>query len=225
MEMLGLSECADTLVGDELRRGISGGQKKRATIGEMLVGLARCFFMDDISTGLDSSTTYEIVKFLQQMTHLMDLNMVMSLLQPSPETLELFDDIILLCEGQLVYHGPQENAIDCFQMMGFRCPNRKNVDDFLQEVTSKMDQRQYWIGDENMYQYWPVENIAEFFYSSYLPRLAANKMTNNRGNDREIKTNTNHNISRWNILKACFSREVLLLKKKTPHFIYSRLYK
>ncbi|KAF7050978.1 hypothetical protein CFC21_059267 [Triticum aestivum] len=220
IKILGLSECADTLVGDELRRGISGGQKKRATIGEMLVGLARCFFMDDISTGLDSSTTYEIVKFLQQMTHLMDLSMVMSLLQPSPETLELFDDIILLCEGQIVYHGPRENAIDCFQMMGFRCPSRKNVADFLQEVTSKMDQRQYWIGDENVYQYWPIENIAEFFYSSYLPRLAENNMTNNRGNDREIKTNANHGISRWNIFKACFSREVLLLKRNSPLHIF-----
>ena len=100
----------------------------------MLVGLARCLFMDDISTGLDSTTTSEIKNDIQQMPHLMDLTVVISLLQPPPETLELFDDIILLCEGQIVYHGPRENAIDCFQMMGFRCPNRKNVDDFLQEV-------------------------------------------------------------------------------------------
>nr|CAB3481629.1 unnamed protein product [Digitaria exilis] len=134
IQILGLSECADTLVGDEMRRGISGGQKKRATIGEMLVGLARCFFMDDISTGLDSSTTFEIIKFLQQMAHLMDLTMVISLLQPPPETLELFDDIILLCEGQIVYHGPRENATDFFETMGFKCPSRKNVADFLQEV-------------------------------------------------------------------------------------------
>ncbi|GJN04172.1 hypothetical protein PR202_ga21696 [Eleusine coracana subsp. coracana] len=133
IKILGLSECADTLVGDELRRGISGGQKKRATIGEMLVGLARCFFMDDISTGLDSSTTFEIMKFLQQMAHLMDLTMVISLLQPPPETLELFDDIILLCEGKIVYHGPRENATDFFETMGFKCPSRKNVADFLQE--------------------------------------------------------------------------------------------
>jgi ABC-type multidrug transport system ATPase subunit len=102
--------------------------------GEMLVGLARCFFMDDISTGLDSSTTYEIIKFLQEMTHLMDLTMVISLLQPTPETLELFDDIILLCEGQIVYHGPREDATHFFKTMGFKCPDRKNVADFLQEV-------------------------------------------------------------------------------------------
>ena len=102
--------------------------------GEILVGLARCFFMDDISTGLDSSTTFDIMKFLQQMAHLMDLTMVISLLQPPPETLELFDDIILLCEGQIVYHGPRENATDFFETMGFKCPDRKNVADFLQEV-------------------------------------------------------------------------------------------
>ncbi|VAI74646.1 unnamed protein product [Triticum turgidum subsp. durum] len=222
IKILGLSECADTLVGDEMRRGISGGQKKRATIGEMLVGLARCFFMDDISTGLDSSTTYEIVKFLQQMAHLMDLTVVISLLQPPPETLELFDDIILLCEGQIVYHGPRENATGFFEIMGFKCPSRKNVADFLQEVTSKMDQKQYWIGDENKYQYRSIEKFAESFRSSYLPQPAKDDLckTNNTGKRKEIITSATRRISRWNIFKACFSREVLLLKRNSPLHIF-----
>uniref|UniRef100_A0A8R7V2H0 ABC transporter domain-containing protein n=1 Tax=Triticum urartu TaxID=4572 RepID=A0A8R7V2H0_TRIUA len=222
IKILGLSECANTLVGDEMRRGISGGQKKRATIGEMLVGLARCFFMDDISTGLDSSTTYEIVKFLQQMAHLMDLTVVISLLQPPPETLELFDDIILLCEGQIVYHGPRENATGFFEIMGFKCPSRKNVADFLQEVTSKMDQKQYWIGDENKYQYRSIEKFAESFRSSYLPQPAKDDLckTNNTGKGKEIITSATRRISRWNIFKACFSREVLLLKRNSPLHIF-----
>ncbi|VAI24826.1 unnamed protein product [Triticum turgidum subsp. durum] len=222
IKILGLSDCADTLVGDELIRGISGGQKKRATIGEMLVGLARCFFMDDISTGLDSSTTYEILKFVQQMTHMMDLTVVISLLQPPPETLELFDDIILLCEGQIVYHGPRENAINFFGTMGFKCPDRKNVADFLQEVTSKMDQKQYWTDEENKYQYWPIEKFADSFHSSYLPRLVEDNlyMPNNMGKHNEIKTNATRSISRWNIFKACFSREVLLLKRNSPLHIF-----
>lgn len=100
----------------------------------MLVGLARCFFMDDISTGLDSSTTFEIINFLKQMAQLMDLTMVISLLQPPPETFELFDDIILLCEGQIIYQGPRENATEFFYSIGLKCPKRKNVADFLQEV-------------------------------------------------------------------------------------------
>ncbi|CAO2164993.1 unnamed protein product [Urochloa humidicola] len=224
IKILGLCECADTLVGDELRRGISGGQKKRVTIGEMLVGLARCFFMDDISTGLDSSTTFEIMKFLQQMAHLMDLTMVISLLQPPPETLELFDDIILLCEGQIVYHGPRENATDFFETMGFKCPSRKNVADFLQEVTSKMDQRQYWAGDQNKYQYHSIEKFAEAFQMSYLPQLEEKLCSSdNTGKNKEVKVNAHRQISRWNIFKACFSREVLLLKRNSPVHIFKTI--
>ncbi|CAD6264943.1 unnamed protein product [Miscanthus lutarioriparius] len=225
IKILGLSECADTLVGDEMRRGISGGQKKRATVGEMLVGLARCFFMDDISTGLDSSTTFEIMKFLQQMARLMDLTMVISLLQPPPETLELFDDIILLCEGQIVYHGPRENATDFFETMGFKCPDRKNVADFLQEVTSEMDQKQYWAGDQNKYQYHTIEKFAESFRTSYLPLLVEDKLcsSNNTGQNKVVKVNASRRISRWNIFKACFSREVLLLKRNSPVHIFKTI--
>ncbi|KAF6149609.1 hypothetical protein GIB67_011218, partial [Kingdonia uniflora] len=58
--ILGLEICADTMVGDEMVRGISGGQRKRVTTGEMLVGPAKVLFMDEISTGLDSSTTFQI---------------------------------------------------------------------------------------------------------------------------------------------------------------------
>jgi ABC-type multidrug transport system ATPase subunit len=104
----------------------------------MLVGRARCFFVDDASTGLDNSTTFEIMTFLKQMEHIMSLTMVISLLQPSMETLELLDDIILLCEGQIVYHGPRENAVGFFNTTGFRCPTRKNLADFLQEVEYKL---------------------------------------------------------------------------------------
>lgn len=63
--------------------------------------------------------------------------MVISLIQPSPETFELFDDIILLCQGQIVYQGHRENVLDFFEFMGFKCPDRKNIADFLQEVFHK----------------------------------------------------------------------------------------
>lgn len=92
--------------------------------------------MDEISTGLDSSTTYQIIKYLKHSTHALDATTVISLLQPAPETYELFDDVILLCEGQIVFQGPREAALDFFAYMGFRCPRRKNVADFLQEVSN-----------------------------------------------------------------------------------------
>jgi ABC-type multidrug transport system ATPase subunit len=64
----------------------------------------------------------------------MDGTMVVALLQPAPETYELFDDLILLSEGQIVFQGPRESVTDFFGQMGFKCPDRKNVADFLQEV-------------------------------------------------------------------------------------------
>ena len=102
--------------------------------GEMIVGPTKTLFMDEISTGLDSSTTYQIVKCLQHFTNLMDATILMSLLQPAPEIFDLFDDIILLSEGQIVYHGPRENILEFFETCGFKCPERKGTADFLQEV-------------------------------------------------------------------------------------------
>ncbi|KAK8939351.1 Pleiotropic drug resistance protein 4 [Platanthera guangdongensis] len=125
LKILGLDICADTMVGDEMTRGISGGQRKRVTTGEMIVGPARALFMDEISTGLDSSTTYQIVNSFKQSIHILDGTAVISLLQPAPETFDLFDDIILLSDGQVIYHGPREHILEFFESMGFKCPTEK----------------------------------------------------------------------------------------------------
>lgn len=110
----------------------------------MIVGPTKTLFMDEISTGLDSSTTYQIVKCLQQIVHLTEATIFMSLLQPAPETFDLFDDIILLSEGQIVYQGPREHVVEFFESCGFRCPERKGTADFLQEV--KYDRSDRGIG-------------------------------------------------------------------------------
>lgn len=106
----------------------------QSSAGEMLVGPARALFMDEISTGLDSSTTFQIINSLRQSIHILNGTALISLLQPAPETYDLFDDIILLSDGQIVYQGPRENILEFFEYMGFRCPERKGVADFLQEV-------------------------------------------------------------------------------------------
>ena len=68
--------------------------------GEMLVGSKKVILADEISTGLDSSTTYQIVKCMRNIVKLRRATMLMSLLQPAPETYDLFDDILLLAEGK-----------------------------------------------------------------------------------------------------------------------------
>ncbi|KAJ0781003.1 putative P-loop containing nucleoside triphosphate hydrolase, ABC transporter family G [Helianthus annuus] len=136
LKILGLDICAGTMFGDAMRRGISGGQKKRLTTGEMIVGPTKALFMDEISNGLDSSTTYQIVVCLQHLAHITDASILISLLQPSPEVFDLFDDIMLMAEGRIVYHGPRNNVLEYFEGFGFACPERKGIADFLQEVMS-----------------------------------------------------------------------------------------
>jgi hypothetical protein len=138
---LGLEGCADTLVGNSMIRGISGGQRKRVTSGEMLVGPSNVLFADEISTGLDSATTFEICSRLRALCHLVSGTVLVSLLQPTPETYNTFDDIMLLSGGRLVFHGPREMIMPFFQDQGFACPLGKGDADFLQEVTTPGEQQ------------------------------------------------------------------------------------
>ncbi|KAJ0080321.1 hypothetical protein Patl1_24242 [Pistacia atlantica] len=123
---------ADTMVGDDMRGGISRGQNRRLTTGEMVVVPTKALFMDEISNCLDNSTAYQIVACLQQLVHITDATLLISLLQPAPETFELFDDIILMAEGKVVYQGSHDQDVEFFKDCGFRCPQRKGVADFLQ---------------------------------------------------------------------------------------------
>ena len=71
--------------------------------GELLVGPKKTLFLDEISTGLDSSTTFQITRTLREFSHLRDATMLIALLQPTPETYDLFDDIMLLSEGTVLH--------------------------------------------------------------------------------------------------------------------------
>ncbi|CAN6557163.1 unnamed protein product [Malus baccata var. baccata] len=215
--------CADIMVGDDMRRGISGGQKKRVTTGEMLAGPAKAFFMDEISTGLDSSTTFQITKFMRQMVHIMDVTMVISLLQPAPETYDLFDDIILISEGQIVYQGPRENVLEFFEYMGFRCPDRKGVADFLQEVTSKKDQEQYWYRKNQPYRYISVPDFVDAFNSFHIGQRLVEELRvpyDKRSAHPAALVKEKYGISNMELFKACLQREWLLMQRNSFVYIF-----
>ncbi|KAK7325204.1 hypothetical protein VNO77_29362 [Canavalia gladiata] len=223
LKVLGLEICADTVVGDEMLRGISGGQRKRVTTGEMLVGPTNALFMDEISTGLDSSTTVQIMKCLRQIVHILNGTAVISLLQPEPETYELFDDIILLSDGQIVYQGPRELVLEFFESMGFRCPERKDVADFLQEVTSRKDQEQYWVHKDEPYSFVTVNEFSEAFHSFHVGRKISDEIAvpfDKTKNHPAALTTKKYGVNKKKLLKANFSREYLLMKRNAFVYIF-----
>ncbi|CAD6230064.1 unnamed protein product [Miscanthus lutarioriparius] len=232
LRILGLDMCADILVGNELMRGISGGQKKRLTTGtpralffislkSMLVGPTKVLFMDEISTGLDSSTTFQIVKCIQQIVHMGEATVLTSLLQPTPEVFELFDDVMLLSEGQIVYQGPREYVLEFFERCGFRCPQRKGVPDFLQEVTSKKDQEQYWIQNEKPYHYVSVTEFVAKFKKFHMGKSLRKQLSvpfHKRKIHKSALVFSEKSVSTLELLKASWSKEWLLMKRNS--FVY-----
>ncbi|KAH0670196.1 hypothetical protein KY290_025615 [Solanum tuberosum] len=223
LKILGLDVCADTMVGDEMLRGISGGQKKRVTTGEMLVGPSKALFMDEISTGLDSSTTFSIVNSLRQSVQLLKGTAVISLLQPAPETYNLFDDIILLSDGRIVYQGPREAVLEFFESMGFKCPERKGVADFLQEVTSKKDQQQYWAKRDEPYRFITSKEFSEAYQSFYVGKKLADELATpydkTKSHPAALSTQK-YGIGTKQMLKVCAEREVLLMKRNSFVYIF-----
>lgn len=189
----------------------------------MLVGPAKVFLMDEISTGLDSSTTFQIVQYMKQMVNIMDVTMIISLLQPAPETFDLFDDIILLSEGQVVYQGPREYVLEFFEYTGFKCPERKGVADFLQEVTSLKEQEQYWFKKDEPYRYVSVCEFVHRFNSFHVGRKISGVLSSPFDRSKAhpaALVNDKYGISNKELFRACLSREWLLMKRNSFVYIF-----
>ncbi|EGG18231.1 ABC transporter G family protein [Cavenderia fasciculata] len=138
LNMLKLEKQADTVVGNEFLRGISGGQKKRVTIGvELVKADAKLYLMDEISTGLDSNTTLEIIKNLKDTVRKDNISCLVSLLQPGSEITKLFDFLLILSAGHMVYFGPNSCAIPYFESFGFQLPLHHNPAEFFQEIVDE----------------------------------------------------------------------------------------
>jgi len=130
---LGLEACANSMVGTEFVRGISGGERKRVNIGMELILDPPILFLDEPTTGLDSNTANSIVLLLHNMSQ-SGRNIIMSIHQPRFSIFSLFNRLILLNKGELVYSGASERAVDYFESIGYECSAFNNPADFFLDV-------------------------------------------------------------------------------------------
>ncbi|XP_031608171.2 broad substrate specificity ATP-binding cassette transporter ABCG2d [Oreochromis aureus] len=130
---LGLTEVADSKVGTQMTRGISGGERKRTNIGMELIIDPAVLFLDEPTTGLDASTANSVLLLLKRMaSH--GRTIIMSIHQPRYSIYRLFDTLTLLVSGKMVYHGPAPNALDYFANIGYACEPHNNPADFFLDV-------------------------------------------------------------------------------------------
>ncbi|KAL9677576.1 hypothetical protein QQ045_005809 [Rhodiola kirilowii] len=139
IQEMGLQDCADRLIGNWHLRGISGGEKKRLSIGLETLTRPSLLFLDEPTSGLDSASAFFVVQTLRSISR-QGKTVVSSIHQPSSEVFALFDDLFLLSGGETVYFGEASSAVEFFREAGFPCPSRRNPSDhFLRCVNSDFD--------------------------------------------------------------------------------------
>jgi len=163
---LDLAVCRETYVGDANNRGVSGGQRRRVTVGEMMVGQNPVACADEISTGLDAAVTYDIANSIVKFAKAAGTTRLVSLLQPGPETFSLFDEVILLAEGQVIYCGPIDDVVEYFGGLGYRPPNTMDVADFLQSVATPDGMLMFDADRSPLDSHYTSEQFAEAFRES-----------------------------------------------------------
>lgn len=122
--MLNLTRSQHTLVGN-----LSGGEYKRLSIGVEMVTNPPIMFFDEPTSGLDSVATYQIISYLRKLAR--DGRLIVCVVhQPSSRLMKLFDDILVVSRGCVLYSGPQDEMLGHFQKSGFECPQYYNPADY-----------------------------------------------------------------------------------------------
>ncbi|MCO5571123.1 hypothetical protein L7F22_024855 [Adiantum nelumboides] len=136
MSMMGLKHVANRIAGNAMTPGISEDEKYRLTAAEMFSGAHAVYFFDQLNTVAEDSITFDLLTAVRIYTRVRQITFLASLLQPSSEVFDLFDRVILLSEGQLVYQGPRQDALPYFENIGYKKPKHLSTGEFLQEVTT-----------------------------------------------------------------------------------------
>ncbi|KAM6480686.1 ABC-2 type transporter-domain-containing protein [Trichoderma sp. SZMC 28011] len=141
MAAFGLSHTYNTKVGDDFIRGVSGGERKRVSIAEMVLAGSPFSAWDNSTRGLDSATAFKFVKALRNAADLGNLANAVAIYQASQAIYDLFDKATVLYDGRQIYFGPASKAKAYFERQGWYCPPRQTTGDFLTSVTNPVERQ------------------------------------------------------------------------------------
>ncbi|KAL6359338.1 hypothetical protein LRP88_06758 [Fusarium phalaenopsidis] len=136
LESFGLVGQANTLIGTPIRKGISGGQKRRVGVASQLITSPKLLFLDEPTSGLDSAASCEVVRYLRAVARRNNLVVVCSIHQPSTSTFNLFDKLLLLSGGKTHYFGPVADVATYYAEAGATLPQYVNPAEHLLELVN-----------------------------------------------------------------------------------------
>ncbi|KAM3136282.1 hypothetical protein pb186bvf_011581 [Paramecium bursaria] len=149
---LKLRNCQNTYVGDALIKGISGGERKRTSIGIELISNPQVLILDEPTSGLDSFTAFICMNILKQIAKNQQRTIIFTIHQPSADIYNLFDKLIILNHGQTVYQGQADQLIKYISRLGL------DVDTFNNPIDVAMN---------NLTKFNKEDQIAALTYEKY----------------------------------------------------------
>ena len=207
IDLLGLRKCIDNIVGDDFRKGISGGERKRLSIGVELLGQPHLLFLDEPTSGLDSSTAHSVMKSLSTLTK--SCTVLCTIHQPSATIFELFDLLCILSFGQVVYFGPPENATSFYQENNLFPKPFTNPADFVIDTISPDP-----IDKEAAAEAITARNLLVDSYADRVRQSNPNAFDDNNNNDDENKSIFSSLLKKKKEKKEIFPAQYSLPEKK-----------
>ncbi|KAE8692936.1 ABC transporter G family member 23 [Hibiscus syriacus] len=139
MQELGLLHVGDSFVGDHEHRGISGGERKRVSIGVDMIHDPPILLLDEPTSGLDSSSALQVIELLASMARTRGRTVLLSIHQPSYRILGFISKFLVLSRGSLVHNGSLELLEENIQRIGFQIPIQLNALEFAMEIMPALE--------------------------------------------------------------------------------------
>ncbi|KAM7537287.1 hypothetical protein Aperf_G00000074705 [Anoplocephala perfoliata] len=134
LDELGLTKIADNKIGTELVRGISGGERKRTSIGMEIIADPPVLFLDEPTTGLDAFTAGSVIQTLKTLSR-RGRTIILSIHQPKYSIYKLFDSLTLMSNGKIIYHGlAHKEPVNYFLKLGYVIEDHNNPADFFLDI-------------------------------------------------------------------------------------------
>ncbi|KZV62382.1 hypothetical protein PENSPDRAFT_591484 [Peniophora sp. CONT] len=161
MNELGILHIKDSRIGDSGNRSISGGEKRRVSIACELVTSPSILFLDEPTSGLDAYNAFNVVESLVTLARDYKRTVVFTIHQPRSNIVSLFDQLVLLAQGKLVYAGDMSRCHAYFQETGHPCPAGYNVADFLIDLTMQEKEKTTSTSSPTVFQSDESENLRD----------------------------------------------------------------
>ncbi|MBA0600877.1 hypothetical protein Gorai_004071, partial [Gossypium raimondii] len=138
---LGLEHVAMARVGDDRVRGISGGERRRVSIGVDVIHDPKVLILDEPTSGLDSTSALQIIDMLKVMAETRGRTIILSIHQPGFRIVKLFSSMLLMADGSVLHHGTVDQLGANLRGMGLQLPLHVNIVEFAIESIETIQQQ------------------------------------------------------------------------------------